>query len=95
MVSAMRLVGTSQRRWRYSQAIGLPAASTMVVTPGTVPSISWAESSAATPEALLTTTPRPPTTGNSSAASTTAASQQYHTARVSTRSRLSSDMPID
>ncbi len=84
MVSAISSVGTSNRRCEYSQAMGLPSASTIVDTAGTSPSTSCAEPLATTSEARLDTRPTPPTTGNISAAATTLASRQHHASLMTT-----------
>jgi len=77
MVSAIWSLGTSNRRWEYSQAMVLPLASTMVVTAGTSPSTSWADPLATMSEARLDISPTPPATGNSRAATITPASRQH------------------
>ena len=78
MVLAICSVGTSKRRWVYSQAIGLPRASVIVDTAGMSPSTSWADPLATTSEARLDIRPMPPTTGNIKPAAMTAASRQHH-----------------
>nr|CRL67629.1 hypothetical protein CPGR_00527 [Mycolicibacterium malmesburyense] len=77
IVLAICSLGTSNRRWVYSQAIGLPAASTIVVTWGTSSSTSCAEPLATTSEARLDNSPNPPANGNISAAASTPASVQH------------------
>src|SRR5689334_19318906 len=78
MVSAILSLGTSKRRCEYSQAMGLPAASTIVDTAGTSPSTSWAEPVATTSEARFEINPRPPANGNISPAAITLARRQHH-----------------
>ena len=78
MVLAIWSVGTSNRRWEYSHAIGFPAASTIVETCGTSPSRSCAEPLATTSEARLDNNPMPPANGNISAAANTPADRQHH-----------------
>ncbi len=77
MVSAILSLGTSKRRWEYSQAMVLPLASTIVETAGMSPSRSWADPLATMSEARLDIRPTPPTTGNSSAATITLANRQH------------------
>src|SRR6478735_2896782 len=74
---AISSLGTSKRRCEYSQAIGLPLASTIVDTAGTSPSTSWAEPLATTSEARFDTRPKPPTRGNISAAAITLANKMH------------------
>ena len=57
MVLAILSLGTSKRRWEYSQAMVLPFASTIVDTAGTSPSRSCAEPLATTSEARLEISP--------------------------------------
>src|SRR6478735_1951612 len=78
MALAIWSVGTSERRWVYSQAIGLPRASVIVETAGMSPSTNWADPLATTSEARLDIRPIPPTTGNINPAAMTAASRQHH-----------------
>ena len=69
-------LGTSKRRWSYSQAMGLPAASTMVDTAGTVPSTSSAETLSTVSAARLDANPNPPATGNITPATRTPANAE-------------------
>ena len=59
------------------QAIGFPAASTIVETSGTSPSRICADSSATTSKARLNKSPIPPATGNINAAASSAANRQH------------------
>src|ERR1700760_566451 len=77
MVLAIWSVGTSNRRWEYSQAIRFPAASTIVETCGTSPSRICADSSATTSNARLNNSPTPPAIGNINAAATSPANRQH------------------
>ena len=78
IVLAIWSLGTSNRRCEYSHAMTLPLASTIVETPGTSPSTSWAEPLATTSDARFDISPNPPTTGNISPAATTLANRQHH-----------------
>src|ERR1700739_163507 len=77
MVLAIWSVGTSNRRWEYSQAIRFPAASTIVETCGTSPSRICADSSATTSNARLNNSPTPPAIGKINAAASSAANRQH------------------
>src|SRR6476620_1129459 len=83
IVSAILSLGTSNRRCEYSQASGLPRASTIVDTAGTSPSTSWADPLATTSEARLDINPKPPTTGNIRPAATTLASNMHQASLMS------------
>src|SRR6201985_1343767 len=94
IVLAIWSVGTSNRRWEYSQAIRFPGASTIVETCGTSPSRICADSSATTSNARLNNSPTPPATGNINAAASSAANRQ-HPASLLTVAEVGarSDMP--
>ena len=77
IVSAILSLGTSKRRWEYSQAMVLPLESTIVETAGMSPSRSCADPLATMSEARLDIRPTPPATGNSSAATITLANRQH------------------
>ncbi len=79
----MRSLGTSNRRCSYSQAMGFPAASTMVDTAGTVPSTSSAETLSTVSAARLEAYPNPPASGNITPASKAPASA-LHPASLAT-----------
>src|SRR5208337_5287926 len=82
------------RRWEYNQAIGFPAASSIVETCGTSPSRTCAVPLATTSEARLNDSPIPPATGNTNAAATTPANRQ-HPASLATSAEVRgrSDIP--
>lgn len=69
----IRSLGTSKRRCSYSQAKGLPAASTIVDTAGALPSTSSADTLSTASAARLDTYPKPPASGNNNPAMSTAA----------------------
>ncbi len=77
IVLAILSLGTSKRRWVYSQAMGAPLMSTIVDTAGTSPSTSWAEPLATTSDARLDSRPKPPAMGNISAAAITAVNRTH------------------